>query len=291
MAMTTLTPPAVLASPAAEQLHSPDPGTMLALDLATKTGWALRSANRQIISGTVSFRPSRYDGGGIRYLRFRSWLESLAADAGGIRVVHHEEVRRHLSTDAAHVHGGLLATLTSWCEEHSIGLPRRPRRYDQAPHHRQGQRQQTVGHSRGPRTWVQPSGRQRSRRHCHPALGHRHPWGRAMTRQRLPNRRPAETVELEHNGSRFTVTIGFYPDGRPGEVFTHGIRSGSNLDALLADACVVVSCLIQHGVEPREIASSMGRLGDAEPASIIGAVIDLTAGMSQASKATEEART
>jgi hypothetical protein len=112
-----------------------------------------------------------------------------------------------------------------------------------------------------------------------------------MTRQRLPNRRPAETVELEHNGSRFTVTIGFYPDRRPGEVFTHGIRSGSNLDALLADACVVVSCLMQHGVEPCEIASSMGRLGNAEPASIIGAVIDLAAGMSQASKATEEART
>jgi hypothetical protein len=112
-----------------------------------------------------------------------------------------------------------------------------------------------------------------------------------MTRQRLPNRRPAETVELEHNGSRFTVTIGFYPDGRPGEVFTHGIRSGSNLDALLADACVVISYLIQHGVAPCEIASSMGRLGNAEPASIIGAVIDLAAGMSQASKATEEART
>jgi hypothetical protein len=112
-----------------------------------------------------------------------------------------------------------------------------------------------------------------------------------MTRQRLPNRRPAEIVELEHNGSRFTVTIGFYPDGRPGEVFTHGIRSGSNLDALLADACVVISCLIQHGVEPGEIASSMGRLGNAEPASIIGAVIDLAAGLSQASKATEEART
>jgi hypothetical protein len=105
-----------------------------------------------------------------------------------------------------------------------------------------------------------------------------------MTRQRLPNRRPAETVEFVHNGSRFTVTIGFYPDGRPGEVFTHGIRSGSNLDALLADACVVVSCLIQHGVDPCEIASSMGRLGNAEPASIIGAVIDLAAGMAQPPK-------
>ena len=76
------------------------------------------------------------------------------------------------------------------------------------------------------------------------------------------------------------VTIGFYPDGRPGEVFTHGLRSGSNLDGLLADACVVVSCLIQHGAEPRELAASMGRLGNAEPASVIGAVVDLVAAAS-----------
>ncbi len=98
-----------------------------------------------------------------------------------------------------------------------------------------------------------------------------------MTRTRLPDRRAAETVRLEHGGTRFMVTIGFYPDGRPGEVFTHGIRTGSSLDALLADACVVVSCLIQHGVEPRDLAASMGRLGSAEPASIVGAVIDLVA--------------
>ncbi len=78
-----------------------------------------------------------------------------------------------------------------------------------------------------------------------------------MTRVRLPDRRAAETVELEHGGQRFTVTVGFYPDGRPGEVFTHGARSGSSLDALLADACVVVSCLIQHGAEPRDVAASM----------------------------------
>lgn len=111
-----------------------------------------------------------------------------------------------------------------------------------------------------------------------------------MTRVRLPNRRAAETVELEHGGQRFTVTIGFYPDGRPGEVFTHGLRSGSNLDGLLADACVVVSCLMQHGVEPNEIASSMGRLGSTEPASIIGAVVDFAASAaSQRSQDTEEA--
>jgi hypothetical protein len=118
MASTTLPLPAVMASPAA--------GAILALDLATTTGWALRAATGQILSGTVSFRPSRYDGGGVRYLRFRSWLDSMAADAGGIDVVHHEEIRRHLSTDSAHVHGGLLAILTSWCEERGIpyqGVP------------------------------------------------------------------------------------------------------------------------------------------------------------------------
>ncbi len=98
-----------------------------------------------------------------------------------------------------------------------------------------------------------------------------------MTRARLPDRRPAETFDLEHAGQRFTVTVGFYPDGRPGEVFTHGTKTGSTLDGLLADACVVVSCLIQHGVAPGELAKSMGRLGNADAASIIGAVIDLLA--------------
>ncbi len=104
-----------------------DPITsLLCLDVGTSTGWALRSADGQIVSGTVSFRPSRYDGGGIRYLRFRGWLESVEKDAGGIGVVHYEEVRRHLSTDAAHVHGGLLATVTAWCEQNGIayqGVP------------------------------------------------------------------------------------------------------------------------------------------------------------------------
>lgn len=113
-----------------------------------------------------------------------------------------------------------------------------------------------------------------------------------MTRVRLPHRRPAETISLDYDGSRYMVTIGFYPDGRPGEVFTHGARSGSNLDALLADACVVVSCLIQHGAEPGDLSASMGRRGNSEPASIIGAVIDMVAaaGITQHQSVTEASR-
>jgi hypothetical protein len=49
--------------------------TILALDLGTTTGWALRSHDGLITSGTVSFRPGRFDGGGMRYLRFTNWLD------------------------------------------------------------------------------------------------------------------------------------------------------------------------------------------------------------------------
>ena len=99
---------------------------ILSLDLGTTTGWALRSHDGLITSGTVSFRPSRYDGGGMRYLRFRSWLDQIAADAGGLAAIYFEEVRRHIGTDAAHLYGGFLATLSAWCESHAIayqGVP------------------------------------------------------------------------------------------------------------------------------------------------------------------------
>ena len=73
MAVATLTLPArnaslpVAATPSATS-------AILALDLGTITGWAVRCHDGLIASGTVSFRPSRYDGGGMRYLRFTNWL-------------------------------------------------------------------------------------------------------------------------------------------------------------------------------------------------------------------------
>lgn len=51
----------------------------------------------------------------MRYLRFRTWLRDMF-ETEKPDVVYFEEVRRHLSTDAAHVHGGLLAVLTAECE-------------------------------------------------------------------------------------------------------------------------------------------------------------------------------
>lgn len=97
---------------------------MLALDLGTLTGWAC-SADGVVTSGTVDLKGGRYEGGGMRYLRFRDWLTRMH-ELVHFDVVHYEEVRRHLGADAAHVYGGLLAHLTAWCEERKVaylGIP------------------------------------------------------------------------------------------------------------------------------------------------------------------------
>lgn len=96
----------------------------LALDLGTRTGFCLVQGASQV-HGFKDFKNGRYEGGGMRYLAFRRWLDELRASTPIAEVVF-EEVRRHLGTDAAHVYGGLLGVLTAWCEEHKIpyvGVP------------------------------------------------------------------------------------------------------------------------------------------------------------------------
>lgn len=100
--------------------------TILALDLGTTTGWALRDSTGCITSGSESFRPQRFEGGGMRYLRFRRWISEIQESVSEIQFLYFEEVRRHVGVDAAHAYGGFLATLTAWCEHHQIpyqGVP------------------------------------------------------------------------------------------------------------------------------------------------------------------------
>lgn len=108
-------------------------------------------------------------------------------------------------------------------------------------------------------------------------------------RQRLPNRRPSHTETLEVDDQAFTATVGFDECGRPREVFMTAGKEGSMLNALLADAAVVISIALQHGIPAAALAKSIGRLpagpvtpADLEgtqpgrvPASPIGAAIDL----------------
>ena len=58
--------------------------TILALDLGTTTGWALRGSDGHITSGSESFRPQRFEGGGMRFLRFKRWLTEIKQSCDGI---------------------------------------------------------------------------------------------------------------------------------------------------------------------------------------------------------------
>jgi hypothetical protein len=80
---------------------------------------------------------------------------------------------------------------------------------------------------------------------------------------------------LDHQGARYSLGVGFFQGGKPGEIFLSGAKVGSDTAGLLADLGVVLSRALQHGDTVGALAAGMGRLGDGKtPASIPGAVLD-----------------
>ena len=88
----------------------------------------------------------------------------------------------------------------------------------------------------------------------------------------------------------FRATVGFDPeDDSPRELFLMAGKEGSLLNAMLADAAVMISVALQHGVPGEALARSVGRLpaGPVTPADLdhapgrkvsaspIGAALDL----------------
>lgn len=102
-----------------------------------------------------------------------------------------------------------------------------------------------------------------------------------MTRASLPTRRPNCTRSVEWQGHAMTVTIGFDPvTGSPVEVFCNTDKGG-DMAATLADASVVLSVALQHGITPAELGKSLGRVpvlwgeeGQTQPSSPVGAIVE-----------------
>ena len=98
--------------------------------------------------------------------------------------------------------------------------------------------------------------------------------GTAMIRRTLPQRRAAETFDLRLWKQLFTVTVGFYADGTPSEVFIDGGKTGQDIQSTARDAAVVLSLALQHGIPIEAIRHAVTRGASEEPASILGAVVD-----------------
>ena len=109
-----------------------------------------------------------------------------------------------------------------------------------------------------------------------------------MTRAALPTRRrnaTADAIWTAPDGSAhaFAVCAGFDDHGRPREVFANHAKGA--MAATLADACVLISIALQHGIPPDALAKSLGQVpswpgNDAtSPASPIGTILAAIAEM------------
>ena len=115
-----------------------------------------------------------------------------------------------------------------------------------------------------------------------------------MNRTALPARRRNITADAiwtapDQSAHAFAVCVGCDAQGKPMEVFANHAKGA--MAATLADACVLISIALQHGIPPEALAKSLGQVpswpGSATvPASPIGTIMQAIAGMDMQSMPT-----
>jgi ribonucleoside-diphosphate reductase alpha chain len=70
----------------------------------------------------------------------------------------------------------------------------------------------------------------------------------AANRHRLQDERSAITHHFALGGHEGYLTVGFYPNGKPGEIFIRMAKAGSTIAGLMECFGTVVSVSLQHGV-------------------------------------------
>lgn len=106
-----------------------------------------------------------------------------------------------------------------------------------------------------------------------------------MTRKLLRNRRHSETSTIVFAGTRWDVSIGYYDNGVPAEVFVRGAKAGSDFESTARDAAILLSLALQHGVSLNTMAGALTRNSDGTASTLVGAVVDqlrLPSGMTSA---------
>ena len=91
---------------------------ILALDFATKTGWAFIRDGVVEASGVQDFKTKRGESPGMLFLRYKAWLTEMYA-LSAFTVVGYE-LPHHRGGDATRVLEGLATHTESFCAEHNI---------------------------------------------------------------------------------------------------------------------------------------------------------------------------
>lgn len=95
-------------------------------------------------------------------------------------------------------------------------------------------------------------------------------------REMLPQRRRSITFTLQWKGLKapHLITVGHYDDGRIGEVFIGGGKSGEEVEAIARDGAVLLSIALQMGADLDSIVHALTRDSQNQPLSVVGAVVD-----------------
>ena len=83
---------------------------------------------------------------------------------------------------------------------------------------------------------------------------------RAPQRERLPDARQAITHHFQVGGHDGYVTVGLYPDGRPGEIFFRVTKEGSTVNGLMDSLGISMSMALQHGVPLKDLVRKLAHM-------------------------------
>jgi ribonucleoside-diphosphate reductase alpha chain len=83
---------------------------------------------------------------------------------------------------------------------------------------------------------------------------------RGAVREKLPDERKAITHHFQVGGHDGYVTVGLYPDGRPGELFFRVTKEGSTVNGLMDSLGISMSMALQHGVPLKDLVRKLAHM-------------------------------
>ena len=82
-----------------------------------------------------------------------------------------------------------------------------------------------------------------------------------QSRERLPNRRLAQTFNFECAGLAYVCSVGRFPDGRVAEIWLNNHKINSAADTNARDAAIVTSIALRCGASLETIRKALCRDG------------------------------
>lgn len=96
-----------------------------------------------------------------------------------------------------------------------------------------------------------------------------------MPREPLPNRRQTIRMQFWVGKIIYTATLGYYDDGRLGEVFLNAGKIGTESNVIARDSAIAISFALQHGCTVEMARTAFTRDADGNAEGPLGILFDM----------------